>query len=125
MTDYTHGIPGNILTGQSHSPNGGLSATLHRVTIVGPEVEGVEFLRPVTPDAPAVVIVHQGGGYVALEPADPPAPGHTQYSASGAYVEMGGGSLYADAWRRLFGHEQPVHLHDRSDTWELHNLLTS
>jgi hypothetical protein len=121
MTEYTHGIPGHILKGQFHSPNGGISAACWEVTIVGPEVEGVEHLRRVRDDAPAVRIDPRGRGYTALIPAESPPAGRTSYMTSGAYVEMGGGSLYEVAWVRLFGHRMPVGLHDYTETWAQYN----
>lgn len=121
MTDYTHGIPGLVLTGKFHSANGGLSTRFHAVTIVGPEVEGVPHLRPVRDDAPAVVIERRSRDYYALVPLADPPEGHTSYMASGAYVEQGGGSQYADAWKRIFGHGQPVPLHDYTETWVRYN----
>lgn len=125
--NYTHGIPGHIYRGQFHSPNGGISARVQRVTLVGPfvpELKG-KFAQPVSDDAPAVTVTMTTPGHVVLVPVTPPAPDRTPYMASGAYVEMGGGSLYEDEWRAIFGHTGLVPLHDRTETWEQHRILTA
>lgn len=119
--EYTHGIPGSILTGQFHVPNGGISARFHRVTIVGPEIDGAPHLRPIYPDAPAVRIQQRTAKYSALVPVEPVSPGRVGYMASGAYVVKDGGGLYEDIWLEIFGHIMPVPLHDYSETWDSYN----
>jgi len=127
--NYTHGIPGQILKSQFHSPNGGISATYWDVTIVGPDVDALKLtngaaLRPVRPDAPAVIVAGIGYGPTLRPLAEPDSRTHTPYMPGGAWVVMGGGSLYEDAWISLFGTRGPVQLHDRSETWGLNNLLS-
>jgi hypothetical protein len=127
--DYTHGIPGQILKGQFHSPNGGISATHWDVTIVGPDVNALKLtngatLRPVRPNAPAVIVAGIGYGPTLRPLADPDGKTNTPYMASGAWVTMARGSLYEDAWISLFGARGPVPLHDRTETWGLYNILS-
>lgn len=118
MSEHTHGIPGEILTGRTHSPNGGLSARVQYVTIVGP---GVPALVPVSDRAPAVVVGESAPGFTVLRPAEAPGEGRTSYMASGAYV---GPSGAMQSWREVFGHFNPVMLLDRTETWEQYRMLS-
>lgn len=110
MTHYTHGIPGQILRGQFHSPNEGISAYYEDVIIVGANVPP---LRPVTDRAPAVVIGETLPGYVVLWPDVPVPAGSVGYMASGAYVAPTEGR---QEWRKVFGHYGAIPLHDRIET---------
>lgn len=119
MTEYTHGIPGEILRSRHHSPNGGISAHVDRVTVVGPNVPKIQR---VTDDAPAVVIAQTTPGYVVLRPAAAPGEGRTSYMASGAYVAPYG---FTEDWCDLFGDSRPYPLHDRTKTWAQYEAMST
>lgn len=105
------GFRAEILTGPFHAPNGGLSAQVQRVTIVGLDVpEDCRIAAP-SKDAPAVVLGETAPGYRVLRPAGGRLPGTVGWMASGAYVHSSD-----SRWRDVAGTKLPLPLHDRTET---------
>jgi hypothetical protein len=105
------GLRVEILTGRFHAPNGGLSARVREVTILGidDDRELPPFVQVVAPsdEAPGVYLLLQHGQFVAF-PADA-LPGQ-HLMASGAYLHTSD-----SRWRDLIGHSLPIPLHDRTE----------
>ncbi len=108
MTEYTRGIPGVILRGR-YTTRGHLNDQYQEVTIVGPGIPG---RRPVTDDAPAVVVAETIPGHPVLRPAPTAKTKGWHWAASDAYVSPAG---FGSDWKNLFGDYRPVALHDRHE----------
>lgn len=102
--------------------NGGISERVRRVTLMHPdltaltakrnETEIVVPLREATPDAPAVTLHKLMTNWTVAEPIEQPDNGKCiGPMASGAWI------IAQDwRWQKLFGHHQPIALHDRFET---------
>ena len=113
------GLRLSVLTGEFHSPNGGISARVKQVTLVG---EGVDPVFPVTDEAPAVVLVTRyfGGRILRnVEPAVGPDEGNVGWMAGGAFVASMD-SRVSD----LIGFYGAMALHDRQETPEQYRALS-
>lgn len=113
------GLRLSVLTGEFHSPNGGMSARVKQVTLVG---EGVAPVFPVTDEAPAVVLVtrYYGGQVLRnVEPAVGPDAGNVGWMAGGAYVATSDSRV-----RDLIGFYGALAFHDRQETPEQYRALS-
>jgi hypothetical protein len=80
-------------------------------------------LRPVTPDAPAVVAAQLSDCTVVAWPQDlPDDDQHIGPMASGAWIICGEGTDWR--WLTLFQHNQPIALHDRFETGDTYRSLS-
>ncbi len=105
-----------ILTGFTHSPNGGISAQATMLVLVGP---GIPQHHAATSETPAVRLVRRSRGFVA-EPLTPVGPTRIGYMASGAYIAPMG---FTDDWHEATGTYNPIPLHDRTETVDHYNAL--
>lgn len=115
------GFPAEIYVGPYHSPDGGISATAKRVTVLsvrGRTLDQEFRLSAPTVDAPAVHIVSRGTGYLVAIPATPVPGGRVGYMASEALVHSGD-----IRWNDLVG-RSVVHLHDRTETGATADVLS-
>ena len=96
--------------------NGGISSYCDKVVLVG---EGIPEIFEANESRPAVKIVHRvigGRDYYHAEPVEPCPPGDLGYMAGGCYIGC------SDS---RFPFSYPISLHDRSESQEMYNLLSS
>jgi hypothetical protein len=101
------GFPADIVAGPYTNANGGLSAQVDHVTVVGDEVPDYCRLSLPTDLAPSVILAETAPGYRVLRPAEPTG---TDWMASGAYVHS-----RDSRWKDLAGTRLPLPLHDRTE----------
>lgn len=118
----TRGLMADVLTGWSHSPNGGISARVRKVVILDDRLlegdaaydrygEFVSKLWEPSENMPAVTLDQTLPGYIVALPGDPVPAGHVGYMASGAWI------VSSDRrFRELTGSGRPIPLHDRTET---------
>lgn len=102
------GLLATVLTGPRHAPNGGLSAHVREVVVIG---DRIPELQEASADRPAVRLVERLRGFFVAEPVAPLLPGLAGYSASGAHIEPAG---HTPEWRAATGSYLPIPLHDRA-----------
>ena len=116
--DRERGFRAEILTGPTHSPNGGLSARAQYVTIVGANVPDEMRTSYVTSDAPAVRM--SAWPHRFLVPAEKRTEDLIGPMASGAFVYSSD-----SRWMELTSGSGPLALHDRYETAAQYNALSS
>jgi hypothetical protein len=77
------GIQCKIIRSSRHSPTGGITSKVDRVTFVGPDIPAESL---VTDNAPAVVLKEMTDGKIVAAPIDPPPDGRASYMDTGAYI---------------------------------------
>jgi hypothetical protein len=97
--------------------NGGISERCDYVTITGPGIPEIFEPGPERPEVRLVTRTICGEPYCHAEPVEPPAEGRTPYMAGGAYVHTSD-----SRFTRLCRY--PIALHDRTDTWADHEILS-
>lgn len=108
----TKGMLASIYRSGPGCSNGGISDRVDKVVLVGPNVPRI--FEP-SADAPEVHLRNLNG-YVSAAPAEAPPEGHTPYMAGGTFI-------YTSDSRWPGG--KPIPLHDRTDTWADHEVLSS
>lgn len=113
------GFRAEILTGPHHAPNGGLSATAQYVTIIGDAVP--QELHIWTPDDAAPAVRLDAFPFRRLVPATTPQ------DFTGVGPMASGAFAHSDdsRWTAFTGGSGPIPLHDRYESIELCNALSS
>lgn len=134
LTVYRPAPAGDPLLGRDATA-GGISSKASKVVVTrvrhewenGPSTEDVPADMRVfapSPDAPEVTLVIRDNGHVRwlhLEPVNGPPADQTWWMSGGNYA-----GTSDSRWSRLTGnHGEMVRIHDRSDTWETYNRLST
>ena len=111
------GVLVNVYRGGSDSTNRGISSKFGLFILVG---EGVPKVHEVTKKTPALKLVRRmiaGEEYLHVEPIHPVPKGNVGYM-------MGGNFVYSPDSRFRDINDYPIPVHDRSDSVEMHKLLS-
>jgi len=114
------GLLVDVLRGKGDCTNGGVTSKHSSVIIVGP---GIPEIFEVTPEHPALRIVKRWEGtpqeYIHAEPVEQPSNQTHTKSAGGNFIYS------CDSRFRELVCAYPVSVHDRFDTWEDNERLST